>query len=119
MKIYFDDVAPTPAFTYLKGLSPLPPEPAATEPARRQRRELRNWQKFMLCYSLIMAGGALILYSIDGLLTALVGLAIWLLTALIILAPLRMILVSATRRSKSSSLSMAHLPTSKPSKAAR
>lgn len=52
----------------------------------RTRRQLRNWQKFMLCYSLIMAGGALILYSIDGLLTALVGLAIWLLTALIILA---------------------------------
>lgn len=52
----------------------------------RARRQLRNWQKFMACYSLIMAGGALILYSIDGVLTALVGLAIWLLTALIILA---------------------------------
>ena len=51
----------------------------------RARRQLRNWQKFMLCYSFCMAGGALILYSIDGLLTALVGLAIWLLTALIIL----------------------------------
>lgn len=50
------------------------------------RKGLRNWQKFMACYSLIMAGGALILYSIDGLLTALAGLAIWLLTALIILA---------------------------------
>jgi len=50
------------------------------------RKGLRNWQKFMLCYSFCMAGGALILYSIDGLLTALVGLAIWLLTALIILA---------------------------------
>lgn len=52
----------------------------------RARRQLRNWQKFMLCYSLIMAGGALILYSIDGLLTALVGLAIWTLTEVIILA---------------------------------
>ena len=52
----------------------------------RGRRQLRNWQKFMMCYSFCMAGGALILYSIDGLLTALVGLAIWLLTALIILA---------------------------------
>ncbi len=50
------------------------------------RRQMRNWQKFMACYSLIMAGGALILYSIDGLLTALAGLAIWLLTAVIILA---------------------------------
>ena len=54
--------------------------------ARPKRPGLKNWQKFMACYSLIMAGGALILYSIDGLLTALVGLAIWLLTALIILA---------------------------------
>lgn len=54
--------------------------------AQNKRRQMRNWQKFMACYSLIMAGGALILYSIGGLLTALVGLAIWLLTALIILA---------------------------------
>ena len=58
---------------------------ASTTKARAKRRPLRNWQKFMLCYSFCMAGGALILYSIDGLLTALVGLAIWLLTALIIL----------------------------------
>lgn len=58
---------------------------ASTTQARTKRRELRNWQKFMACYSLIMAGGALILYSIDGVLTALAGLAIWLLTALIIL----------------------------------
>ena len=61
--------------------------PVAGQVQRRPaRRGMRNWQKFMLCYSLIMAGGALILYSIDGLLTALVGLAIWLLTATIILA---------------------------------
>lgn len=84
MKIYFDDVAPTPAFTYLKGLSPLPPEPAATEPARRQRRELRNWQKFMLCYTPCMAGGALILYDLGGPLTAMIGLLVWLVTCLII-----------------------------------
>lgn len=58
---------------------------ASTTQAPAKRRELRNWQKFMACYSLIMAGGALILYSIDGVLTALAGLAIWLLTALIIL----------------------------------
>lgn len=51
----------------------------------RGRRQLRNWQKFMMCDGLIMAGGALLLYSIDGVLTALVGLAIWLLTALVIL----------------------------------
>lgn len=53
---------------------------------RAKRPGLRNWQKFMACYSFCMAGGALILYDLAGVLTALAGLAIWLLTALIILA---------------------------------
>lgn len=49
------------------------------------RRRLRNWQKFAMCYVPIMAGGALILWDYAGPATALVGLAIWLTTMLIIL----------------------------------
>ena len=61
--------------------------PVAGQVQRRPaRRGMRNWQKFMLCYSFCMAGGALLLYDLAGVLTALVGLAIWLLTALIVLA---------------------------------
>lgn len=79
MKIYRDDFD---APEYFDDLAP-----AATTPAPRQEGHgLRNWQKFMLCYSLIMAGGALVLYAQGGLLTAVTGLAIWLLTAAIILA---------------------------------
>jgi len=93
MKIYFDDGAPTPAFTYLQGRSPLPSEPEGTTPARRQRRGLRNWQKFVLCYSLIMAGGVLtapVWGSTwrDGgpwLLFAAIGLLVWLMTTMVIL----------------------------------
>ena len=60
-------------------------QPVST-PARRHRAGLRNWQKFMLCYSLIMAGGALILVDLGGLQTAATGLLIWLATAGVILA---------------------------------
>lgn len=77
MRIYFDE-SDVPGY-----VDDLAPAETMQHPARRG---LRNWQKFMACYGLVMTGGALILYSIDGVLTALVGLAIWLLTALIILA---------------------------------
>ena len=53
MKIYFDDGAPTPAFTYLKG-APAPPAPEAPEPAR-QRRKLRSWQVAVV-YAMIHTG---------------------------------------------------------------
>lgn len=60
---------------------------AGSKTQRRGRSGgLRNWQKFMMCDVLFMAGGALILYDLAGWLTMLIGLSIWLLTALIILA---------------------------------
>jgi hypothetical protein len=77
MKIYFDADAPP----FVDDLAPMP-APAA--PVRRQRRGLRNWQKFAICYVPIMAGGALILYDYDGAATAAVGLAVWLTTMLVI-----------------------------------
>jgi len=69
------------------------PWPAA-EPTRR-KRGLRNWQKFVLTYGLVMAGCTALLYRLAlsqgaNVLTAQVitaaGLATWLLTGLVILA---------------------------------
>jgi hypothetical protein len=79
MKIYLSDFDVPPYFDDLAQ----PPAPAVVVPTPRR---LRNWHKFMLAYTPIMIGGSLILYSLAGTLTALSGLAIWLLTALIILA---------------------------------
>lgn len=88
MKVYFDPPTSEPRLVAFDDLAPPPsPQPAtrrAKPPARR--RPARNWQKFVACYAPCMAGGALILYDLDGLLTAAVGLAIWLATMLIILA---------------------------------
>lgn len=78
MRMYFN--ADPPAYPAVDDLAPTP-APAAARPARRQRRGLRNWQKFAMCYAPIMAGGALILWDPA---TAAVGLAIWLTTMLII-----------------------------------
>lgn len=77
MKIYFD----TDAFPNVDDLAPIA---APVAPARRHG--LRNWHKFLLCYVPCMAGGALILYGISGLLTAVTGLLIWLATVVVILA---------------------------------
>jgi hypothetical protein len=77
VKIYWTDTGQEPV--WVDDLAPI----AAPAPVKRSRR-LRNWQKFMLCYTPCMAGGALILYDLGGPLTALIGLLIWLVTCLII-----------------------------------
>ena len=56
----------------------------AAEPILAHRR-LRNWHKFVLFYLPIMAGGALLLYVLAGWQIAALGLAVWLLTAVVIL----------------------------------
>lgn len=81
MKIYFD--ADPTAYPSIDDMTPLP-APAPAAPARRQRRKLQNWQKFLLCYLPCMAGGALILLDQAGLLVATIGLLIWSLTVMII-----------------------------------
>lgn len=84
MKIYLSEPVPLhdgPA--WVDDLAPVSDQPV--QPVARPRRRLRNWHKFMLCYVPIMAAGARLLYMLDGAGTALVGLAIWLATMLIIL----------------------------------
>jgi len=88
-KVYFDDTPTSePRLVYVDDQAP-PSKSATTtaSPARRQRRGLRNW---LLCMTVIMAGGVLILYGWEGSVylnpaTAAVGLAIWLTTMLVML----------------------------------
>jgi hypothetical protein len=80
MRIYFDaDAQP-----YVDDLAPTPAPVAPVR--RRQRRGLRNWA---LCMVPIMAGGTMFLWGWEGSVylnpaTAMVGLAVWLSTMLII-----------------------------------
>jgi hypothetical protein len=69
------------------------PWPAA-EPTRR-KQGLRNWHKFVLTYGLVMAGAAVLLYrealhqganELTAQVITAAALAVWLLTALVILA---------------------------------
>jgi hypothetical protein len=81
VRIYFDaDAQP-----YVEDLAPMP-KPIAPA-VRRQRRGLRN---YLLCMTLIVAGGTMILWGWEGSVylnpaTAMVGLAIWLMTIAVIL----------------------------------
>lgn len=80
MKIYLSEPIPDgPA--WVDDLGPLPAAPAV---AARPRRRLRNWHKFTLCYLPIVAVGTWFLHGYAGLAVALVALAIWLATMLII-----------------------------------
>lgn len=69
------------------------PYPMPAAPTHR-RRGLRNWHKFVLTYGLVCAGGAVLLWRVclqegANVYTAQVitaaGLAVWLLTGLVIL----------------------------------
>lgn len=80
MKIYLSEpLLDGPA--WVDDLAPLPEEQPAARPARRR---LRNWHKFAICYLPVVVIATRWMYGYAGLATALVALAIWLATMLII-----------------------------------
>lgn len=82
MKIYLSEpLLDGPA--WVDDLAEMPE--AAPAAAPRPRRRLRNWHKFALCYLPIVAVGTWFLHGYAGMAVALVALAIWLATMLIIL----------------------------------
>lgn len=88
MKIYRSDLDVGPVWVDDHG-----PMPAAAEAAAKRPRRLRAWQRFVMCYGLILAGGLLTAPAWGSTwpsggpwqLFAVIGLLVWLAAGLVFL----------------------------------